>query len=328
VAYKNRPFSDYVDLIRLQERLGNNMGVIQHGADACTQMVNCISQEMREGLCKDILLKNKKFGLIVDESTSLSKKSCLVIYLRAFVVDKPSNIFLSLVELENQCANTICDAILSELSKNGFDKTYMQKNLVSFTSDGTSVMLGKKNGVGTQMKTMFPQIILWHCLNHRLELAVADAIDSVNGFSPMKSLFSKLHSIYSYSPKLTRELTGISNELGTSMKKIGKLLSTRWVASSYRTVSAVSNNYAALCEHFKELSTSASIKPIDRPVFKGLLNTLTTKEFVEDLAILRDCLGQFSTLSLELQERNLPIFKADQHIKWTVNSLKKTERRR
>ena len=31
-------------------------------------------------------------------------------------------------------------------------------------------MLGTKSGVGKLLEDKFPDVILWHCLNHRLEL--------------------------------------------------------------------------------------------------------------------------------------------------------------
>ena len=42
-------------------------------------------------------------------------------------------------------------------------------------------MLGTKSGVGKFLKDHFPDIVLWHCLNHRLELAVGNALDATSG---------------------------------------------------------------------------------------------------------------------------------------------------
>ena len=73
-------------------------------------------------------------------------------------------------------------------------------------------MLGRKAGVGTllKLKYAYARIILWHCLNHRLELAVGDAMKEVHGISHFQSFISKLHSIYSASPKNIRELQKLS----------------------------------------------------------------------------------------------------------------------
>jgi len=49
---------------------------------------------------------------------------------------------------------------------------------VDFGADGASALLGSKSGVAVQLKAKFPLIISWHCFNHRLELAVSDAVKS------------------------------------------------------------------------------------------------------------------------------------------------------
>jgi len=54
----------------------------------------------------------------------------------------------------------------------------LQECFIGLAADGASVMLRKKNGVAAKLKTRFPQLLTWHCLNHRLELSVGDAVKS------------------------------------------------------------------------------------------------------------------------------------------------------
>jgi len=49
----------------------------------------------------------------------------------------------------------------------------LQEVFIGFCSDGASVMLETKSGVGKLLKGEFPDIVLWHCLNHRLDLLLA-----------------------------------------------------------------------------------------------------------------------------------------------------------
>ena len=137
-------------------------------------------------------------------------------------------------------------------------------------------MLGVKNGLSTSLKRDYPSIILWRCLNHRLELAVSDTIDEVDGFHPLQILLNKIYSIYSTSPKLQRELNEISQELETSVKKIGQVFSVCWVASSYRALKALWNNHQVLYIHFKQASENLALKKLDRQQFKGLADKLST----------------------------------------------------
>ena len=83
------------------------------------------------------------------------------------------------------------------------------------------------------------------------------------------------------------------------------------------------NDYPALYAHFKTLSEDPSIEDIERQKYKGLSRILSTQNFVEDVALLKDCLGQLSLLSETLQERNINIVEANRLIQWTINALKK-----
>jgi len=98
--------------------------------------------------------------------------------------------------------------------------------------DGASVMLGSKCGVATQLKAMFPLLVTWHCFNHRLELAVSDAIMSTTQVNHFKIFLDALFALYSQSPKCQRELVACASELDVHLNRIGRVLSVRWVASS------------------------------------------------------------------------------------------------
>ena len=71
--------------------------------------------------------------------------------------------------------------------------------------ESASVMLGTKRGVGVRLKNGFPQILKWHCLNHLIELAVSNAIHSIDGGYHVQAFFNKvgLYSIivFSQTPK-------------------------------------------------------------------------------------------------------------------------------
>ena len=98
---------------------------------------------------------------------------------------------------------------------------------MSFISDGASALLGCKSGVGARLKKEFPQLVLWHCLNHRLELSVSDAIDSIHGFYHAQSFFGEVYSLYSCSPKLKRALSDLAVDLGVELQKIGRIFTIR-----------------------------------------------------------------------------------------------------
>ena len=73
--------------------------------------------------------------------------------------------------------------------------------------------------------------------------------------------------------------------------------------------------------HFLQLSENGKVKVADRAKYKGLVCKMTTQEFVEDVALVRDCLAQLAMLSHALQNRSMNFVMAHRHIKWTMNCL-------
>ena len=319
IAKEDRPYTDYEALINLQCKNGIYMGRTLHSRWSCTEMIDTAKESMVESLIKEIVGKERKISVIIDEATSFSNSSCLVVYLHSIINESAENVFLDIIELDGQDADAIYNALLRVLEKNKISHDYLTQHFVAFTSDGASVMQGIYRGVATKLKERYPQIILWHCLNHRLELAVSDTVKAVNGVNKIESFFSRMYSLYSQSPKLQRELKEIASNMEVELRKVGRILTTRWVASSFRAVDALWKNYPALCKHFETLATTST----DKASYKGLVNKMQTTQFVEDLAVLKDCLGQLSILSESLQKRDTTIIKACDYVKWTVNALVK-----
>lgn len=229
--------------------------------------------------------------------------------------------FLDLVELDEQSAPVITNSLLKCLEFYGFNNYYLQKHLVAFASDGASVMLGKKSGVASHITSKYPNIIVWHCLNHRLQLAVTDAINDVTAVNHFVIFFDKLYTIYSRSPKNQRELDEKAQKVGEQLRKIGRIFNVRWVASSYAIVSAC-GEITSLCAIISKLLPKIQ-KEVqkDRSTFLGMLKRIRSPEFLIDLGLMYDTLHELSNLSLLLQERGTSIVYADKLIRRTIQVL-------
>ena len=102
-------------------------------------------------MCEEIRKEEKEIAKIRDESTTISNKASVIIYSRSVERDKPINIFLDICELPGQDAQSICNCIIDLLARYSFNKAYLVTNLVAFTSDGASVILGTNSGVGKRL---------------------------------------------------------------------------------------------------------------------------------------------------------------------------------
>ena len=295
VAKSGQPFSDYTAQIVLQQLNGLEVGRVLHSNVVCKDIVVHVAQQMRRQLFGSIVQSGTKVSILLDESTSLSKKSCLIIYLRAIVSGQPVTFFVDLVELQGGSACLIKEALLKTLDKHGFTEEYLRLHLLSIATDGCSVMLGKSNGLVTLLRQEFPQLISWHCSAHRLELMVGDALKATTATNYFQSFMDKIYCTYSQSPKNQRELEEVAAELHQQLLKIGRVFSIRWIASSFRTVRAVWQSYAPLHAHFTKCS------------FTGLATTLASSHFIHNLGLMYDVLTELKDLSLEFQARDLSV---------------------
>jgi len=316
VAKMNMPFTCQKTLVQLQELNGLDMGRVHRSDHSCASILKHMAVGMKKNLCLQIKNLSPHVALMLEEST-LFKTSVIVLFIRARLVDlaEPNacnaveNVFIGLVEAT---AGTTADAVFGsvheELERNGFDDDWLKNYLIAICTDGASVMTGSKSGVASNFVTKYgPQVATFHCLAHRLELAVHDALKSVNATNHFKIFLSTLHSLFSQSPKNLRELKDAACETHTQLLSINGIFTIRWVASSFRAVRATWRNYSALYAMFQTAAEDRKRASADRAKFRGMLEKLSSVSFVMDLALMKDALRELSCLSLRLQSRSATV---------------------
>src|SRR5271165_1379926 len=83
VAWKHLSFSVHRHLYKLQQQNGLEMGKMLFSDVSCKNIINFISSEMRDRLIKNILSSDEPFSLMMDESTTQSNLTVLILYMRA-----------------------------------------------------------------------------------------------------------------------------------------------------------------------------------------------------------------------------------------------------
>jgi hypothetical protein len=96
-----------------------------------------------------------------------------------------SSFFFDLTELDNTRATSIVEMFLSNLHSNGFEDEFLFRNWISFGCDGASNMLGRHAGVAGRLVEKYPNLIVWHCSNHRLEIPVNDVVREMSAVCHM-----------------------------------------------------------------------------------------------------------------------------------------------
>ena len=114
LAKLNRPYSDMIHSVTMASRCGADMGLCLHSRMSATDIISVISNEMKKSLCKNIIDRSQKVSIMVDESTSVSNKSVLALYVRTKwpcnTVDQDTSAFsfpLELIELDSRSAQHI-----------------------------------------------------------------------------------------------------------------------------------------------------------------------------------------------------------------------------
>jgi len=136
------------------------MGHVLHSRVSAADICDHIGNETRKNVVKAIKDSREKIGIMIDEATTNSLKSSLVVCLRFFLHGKPTSMFLDLIELEKSDSQTILDTLLECLKKHGMSD-YLQEYLICFASDWASVMTGRASGIATKLKDMFPNVVIF-----------------------------------------------------------------------------------------------------------------------------------------------------------------------
>ncbi|RGB24696.1 hypothetical protein C1646_772730 [Rhizophagus diaphanus] len=113
------------------------------------EMLSAISNSIEETIWKE-LDEATAFGIMIDKSTDISCEPYLIIY------DKD--------------AKSIFELIIGL-----FDNKGLTNKLMSFASDGASVMLENLTGVALRIKERNKCLFIIHCIAHRLALACNSA---------------------------------------------------------------------------------------------------------------------------------------------------------
>ena len=271
---------------------------------------------------KNILLEDIKqsshIGILIDESTDVSHKSILLLYIR-FYSNKKHQIceyFLKLFELEQANAQYIYNTVKDYLVKEGI----FQK--VKFLcTDGAPAMSSLKEGVAGKFKQDLPVLISFKCVCHQENLALKHTYKK---FEQLGRFNRKLVNIISYfqnSPKKVRILEEIQYELEfDSVLKLIKAKEIRWNSFFYAT-NRIRQLYPALIKTLDEIKRQSILKE-DKKEAQEIKNLLLDFNFVYLLNWLSDFLNPICHLNKQLQTSNYQIIYLKQQIEQTINTLK------
>lgn len=318
------PFTAHSEILKLQKLNGVDVGCSLHSDHACRNIACYIGKNMRQQLLDYVLrTTDSSFSLMFDESTSVSTETCLILYIRIVYEKEVCNFFLDLIKLKSQRGQDIADAILDVLTECGFTTEILSNRLIGVCTDGASNLQGEINGALALLKAKLnTQFVVFHCMAHKLELAVHDVLKLVTEVGHLQSFTDALYTHFSRSPKNQGQLKDVAQDLHVHLLKVCRTFDIRWVSSSFRSIHAIWTSYQALVNHFKLCSEDTTRNARERAKCAGLHGKLTQWFFVSELAIVHDALDVLRSLSLFLQKRQASVMAAEAQVQNTVKTLK------
>ena len=234
-----------------------------------------------------IIKTQSKFSLLIDESTDVSNVQNLTVYIRTAVGNDVYVYFRGLIQLSVATASAIFEKLMNFLLEIGLSDDILSRQLIGFCTDGDSCITGQFQGVATLLRNKYSNVVAFHCMAHRLELAVKNSVDSVNFVSHFCDFIDCIYRLYSMSPKNQKELETVAAGLSLQLLKVRKIFDIRWVFSSYLSVKAVWQDCPALYQHFLQCSQEQSRNMKDRSKCARLAKKIQTWFFLAELSMLK-----------------------------------------
>ena len=166
--------------------------------------------------------------------------------------------------------------------------------------DEAVTMAGKKTVVATQIKTINGKCLYMHCYVHAFNLAIADAIKSVQCISDSLDTVREIRKLVKKSPQRHTKLDKIRAETKNESPGVHAFCPTRWTVRS-EALAAVINNHTELLELWDWLLTMSKDTEMKARI-RGVQSMMTTFNFYFGCTLGEQLLRQTDNLSRALQD--------------------------
>ena len=338
IAKEGLAFTKMKALCDLQERHGVDVGTTYRNDHACSSFVEFIALEEKEKLVQ-ALSRSRFYSFQVDSSTDVAnveEELFLVMYLESSAATADGKVqvvnkFFCVQQPTLSTAEGLYQCFEKAMKYMGIEDSWKAKT-IGVGCDGTSVNLGKKNGLAALLKREIPWVICFWCLAHRLELSIKDAL-SGTFFGFIDEFLLQVYYVYERSPKKCRELEEIVSELkgcldSTEMPKEGgtrplRASGTRFITHKVAALNRIIDRFGAYISHLLSLIENPKVKSTDKAKLCDYVKKWKNFKVLLGCACFADLLKPASILCKVLQEDELCIVRAIEQIMKTKKNIDK-----
>lgn len=277
------------------------------------EFVECIDSVVKE-ICMQEIRESAFHTLIVDESTDISVTKMLIIYIKYRPAGTKCHrtVFCGMVKLTACDSRSIFSAIKEFYMTNNLDL----KKMVMFTSDGASVMLGRRNGVAALIRAEVPHLTEQHCVAHREDLGIDDAWKNVSLMKNIETLLRTVYTVFSRSSVKKAEFEELANVADEDVVSFRPLNEVRWMSRHF-AVKALMKNYKILIDYFAK-----QVEEDNDPIAEYCLKALQNPQVHVALTVLNDILAELADLCTVFQRSCISTIEAVQFAKAKISKIK------
>jgi hypothetical protein len=288
LAENNLPFSLMDKLVPLCQNIFKDSKIACKMGSKRTKATAYIKKSLgpsfSESLFNKLRMPGSFFSIIMDETTDLSsKKQCA---LSVIFFDKDTSVvkamFFDMYEMKSGTADDLYNSMINSISS----KEIPLDNLIGFSSDTCSVMVGKHNSVFSHLKDSHPDIACIKCSCHSIHLAASKAC--LNLPRSVEDLLRNLGSYFSRSFSRQEDLRSMQIFFNEEIHKILYPGQTRWL-SIEQCVNRVLEQYLVLKAYL-----NTALKDDPSSTLESMLNTMNNSFTIAYLEFMSYILGKLT----------------------------------
>ncbi|KAJ8039477.1 SCAN domain-containing protein 3 [Holothuria leucospilota] len=154
----------------LGEQAAAKVGTVALSANTVRRRVMDLGEDIENQLQVEVLA-SPMFAIQIDESTDVSNKAILLVFVRYRGDERMVEDMLTCEELTG---STTAQEIFTKTDEYITGKGLVWANCVGVCTDGAAAMTGRHNGVVQLIKRVAPEAAATHCFLHRENLAAKD----------------------------------------------------------------------------------------------------------------------------------------------------------
>lgn len=296
-----------ITLLNLIEKLGiSEIKHFQHRSrSSLREMLTTEGDEVENSLL--VSIRNADFfSILLDDSSDVSTMEQMICYVQYWdgLCCQVKFLFIAnvLENAESANAETLYKLVKQKLVELGLDSD----KLSGVSTDGASVMVGKREGLVTKLKRDNPSLLAIHCICHRLALACVDTNSDLSYMKEVEGHVTHVWKLFHYSPVKLAALLKAQTEVhkmnlsGQTTKFLTRTMKracqTRWLSFD-NAIQSLFQELLAVVQTLNKFSNEATAY--------GLMKKITSLKFIGTIYILQKVLPILAGLSQHFQKGNV-----------------------